>query len=102
MVLIKKLSNMVEDEIADAEKYAKCALKYKTEKPDLARLFYQLSNEEMGHMNKLHDAVVSIIEDYRSKNGDPPEAMQAVYDYLHEKHIDEAKEVKTLQAMFRE
>ena len=101
MEIIKKLSKMIEEETQDAEHYAKCALKYKDEYPSLSRLFFTLSQEEMDHMNRLHGASVEIINKYRDEHGEPPAAMQAVYDYLHEKQIEEAKEVKHYQDMYK-
>lgn len=102
MKIIKKLSKMIECEIEDAKNYADCALKTLEDNKELAELFYTLSTEEIGHMERLHKAVVDIIKDYRAKNGEPPADMMAVYNYVHEKQIEATAEVKVLQAMFKE
>ena len=102
MKLIECLSDMVEEEIADAKKYVKKALELKDEKRGLADALYNLSNEEMRHMGILHGEVVKLIEDYRKVSGDPPVEMLAVYDYLHKKQIEAAGEVKSLQSLYKE
>ena len=101
MKIIKKISEMIMDEAEGAECYAKKALMYKDERPALAKIFYNLANEELGHVNILHNAVVELIEEYRAKEGEPPESMKAVYDYLHEKQIEEVAEVRTMLAEYR-
>ena len=101
MKIIKKLSEMIMDEAEGAECYAKKALKYKDERPSLGKMFYQMANEELDHVNMLHNAVVGLIEEYREKEGEPPEAMKAVYDYLHEKQIEEVAEVKAMLAEYK-
>ena len=92
---------MIEDEISDAEKYARCAIKHKEDHPKLADLFYRLSQEEMNHMSLLHDAVAEMIADYRREHGEPPKDMLAVYNYLHQKQIDRAIDVKGIQGMYK-
>ena len=93
---------MIEDEIKDAEKYAKKALEYKAIDRKLADVFFNLSTEETKHMNILHGEVAKLIEDYRRTNGEPPEAMLTLYNILHERHINDAATVKVLQNMFLE
>ena len=101
MKLIKKLSEMIEDELEGAEEYAKCAIKYKEENPLLAKTFYDISMDEMRHVTLFHGEVVRAIEQYRKEHGEPPAAMQAVYDYLHGKQIEEANEVKNYQMQYK-
>ena len=102
MQLIKELvEDFIPDEINDAKKYAKRALKYKDEFPEFSRTFDTLSRQEMEHKSMLHSVVTAAIEKYREEHGEPPTDMQAIYDYLHQKSIDNAAEVKTLQGMFR-
>lgn len=102
MKIIQKLSDRINEELADAKWYAECALKNKDDRRGLADTFYTLSLDEKRHADMLHTEVVRIIDEYRKANGDPPDAMMAVYDYLHEKSIEAAAEVKRLQAMYKE
>jgi len=102
MLIIKKLSKMIKEEISDAAKYAQCALNHKEEDRNLADTFYTLANEELNHMEMLHSQVVRIINAYRKEKGEVPAAMQALYDYVHEEQIEEVKEVKLLLTMYKE
>lgn len=101
MKLIEKLSAMVDEEIEDAMKYAKCAVKYKDDRPALAKTFYDLSGEEMRHMTMLHAEVEAVIQKYRQEHGEPTEGMKSLYNYLHEKQIERAADVRRLQDMYR-
>lgn len=101
MKIIEKLSNMIEEEIDGAYEYAKCAVKWKDENPTLSTTFYNISTQELSHVNMLHDEVVKLINQYRNEHGEPPEDMKAVYDYLHEKHIEDVNEVKMFHNQFK-
>ena len=92
---------MAQQERFATRKAAKRALKYKDERPALAKTFYDLSGEEMRHMSMLHAEVEAVIQKYRQEHGEPPEKMRAIYDYLHEKQIERAADVRRLQDMYR-
>ena len=101
MKLIKELCEMIGEELNDAEKYAKDALKHKEDDPGLAQTFYDLSTDEMRHSNLLHDEVTKKIEAKRKERGEVPLAMMAVWEYLHEKHIEQANRMKMYQSQYR-
>lgn len=101
MTIIKCLSEKIEDELNDAQEYIDLAMKWKQDEPETADLFAELSAEELGHMEKLHKEVADIIEEYRKEHGEPPKDMMVLYDYLHEKHIAKATQIKIKQAMYK-
>ena len=101
MTIIKCLAEKIEEELDDASAYIDLAMKWKQEVPEASNLFYQLSTEEMGHMERLHQEVVRLIEKYRTEHGEPPEKMMVLYEYLHEKHVGKATEIKIKQAMYK-
>lgn len=101
MKIIKLISEKIEDELNCAEEYAKLAIKEKDQYPEVAKTFYDLSLIRMQNIKSLHDRVVTIINNYRATQGDPPAPMMAIYDYLHERQIDQSMGVKKLQQMFK-
>ena len=101
MKIIKCLSEKIEDELNDAQEYIDLAMRWKQDEPDTAEVFYTLSLEEMGHVDKLHKKVAELIAEYRTEHGDPPKDMMTLYDYLHEKHIGRATQIKVKQGMFK-
>lgn len=101
MKIIKKISEQVDEELKDAQKYIRCAFAYKDEYPLLADTYYELSVEEMGHVSKLHDMVVKIINEYAETNP-IPEGMKAIYDYLHEQHLKTARKIRAKQEEYKE
>jgi len=100
MEIIRRISEKIDEELHDAEKYIKCAFKVREEYPQLANTYYQLSLEEMKHVTMLHDSVVKIINDYKREN-EVPEAMQILYDYLHDRQIKQAAKIKAKQEQYK-
>ena len=101
MKVIQEIEDHIEKELQSSKRYIKCALHYKGANEPLANLYYQLSTTSMADVNKLHEMVVSIIEAYRKEHGEPPAEMLAVYNYLHEKEINKAKDIKMMWEMYK-
>lgn len=98
MKKIKWLVEQIREELHDAEKYAECAMKQKDDDRELATVYHRLAEQELEHSHILHDQVVRVI---REHGGEPPAAMQAIWDWEHEKMVEEEKEVKLLLEMYR-
>ena len=77
-------------------------MKHKENRPALAQTFAKISSEEMNHVALLHSQVETLITDYRKENGNPPEKMLGIYEYLHQKHIEHANEIKIMQSVFKD
>ena len=100
MEIIKKISQKIDSELEDAEHHIKCAFKVEDEYPQLADTYYKLSLAEMEHVTMLHDNVTNILNEYK-RNNEVPEAMQILYEYLHERQIKWASKIKAKQEQFK-
>lgn len=95
---IKWLSEQIEEELEDAEKYAKAALYHKHTDPEMSRTCIELSRQELNHSEILHANAVRLIKEQTEKGVEVPPAMQAVWDWEHKKMIDHTAKVKALLA----
>lgn len=101
---MKKIQDIVKDikgELHGAKHYAELANKYKDDDDSMSEMYAGISNQELGHVNTMHAQVVRIINDYRRKNGDPPAAMKAIWDWEHQQMVEEVAEVKRLLEIVR-
>lgn len=101
MKLMKIIEEHISEEIHDMKEYAKLAVEYKDECPELAELFYNLSGEEKHHADMLHEKAVGEIEKYRKIHGEPPAEMMAVYDYIHRQHIEKMERAERYREMYK-
>ena len=101
MKIIRCLAEKIEEELRDADAYIELAMRWKDDEPKTAAVFYELSTEEMGHVDKLHADVARLISEYRNEHGEPPKEMLSLYNWLHEKHIADAMRIKVKQGMFK-
>lgn len=101
MKLVKKIVKQINEELEGAEKYIECASKYKEEYPTIANMYYEMSLTEMTHVDKLHNAVVSLINEMKAKGVEIDPTMMAIYNYEHEKAVEEATEIKVMQEMYK-
>ena len=102
MRVMAKISKRIEEEIADTAEYAEMALLEKDQRPWLAEILYTISLEERSHMNRLHQAVVRLIEEYRKEHGEPPADMLSRYEYEHKRHIEAARDARVYQDMYND
>ena len=102
MKIIKCIAEKIQEEVKDANAYIDLAMEWKSDQPEAAAIFAQLSTEEIGHADRLHGLVVSLIRKYKDENGEPPAGMMALWEYLHEKHMQDAMQVKVKQGMYQE
>ena len=101
MKKIKELAEHIQEELCDAEEYAKSATMYKDDDKELADVYANLARQEIEHAHAEHEQVVRMIRKAREEGVTPPESMMAVWDYLHEKMIQHEAGVSSLLDMYR-
>lgn len=98
---VRKLVAEIREELHDAEKYAKCALRIKDEDANLYALYTRLAGEEMQHMELLKNAAVEKINTDRRKGVEGIDIVSMAWDWEHECITEHAAEVRAMIAMLK-
>lgn len=102
MKSIEELSNAIENEIDMAENYAKQAIQYKMDDPEISKGYLAASSTHIDiALNNLHGIVVNKIAAYRKTEGEPPAPMMTLYNYLHKRFMEKVAAIKILQDLSR-
>ena len=101
MEIIKCLAEYIEEELEDAEKYAKAALHHKDTDRELRQTFEDLARQELSHSDKLHAQAVRLINAKKSSGVTVPASMEIVWKWEHEKMIEKTAHVHRLLDMLK-
>ena len=96
---MKEIKHIVEDikeELEGAEHYAKTAANLKDINSSDAGAYADMARQELTHVDNLHKMAVRAIERQKSSGVVVPPAMQAVWDWEHEKMMDKVARIKML------
>ena len=96
MKILKDLIEKANDTMEEIEWYAEKAHHLRTEHKGLADTYIKLAEMHVNIYGMLHERMVALIEEEKRKGTTVPHAMQAIYDYVHEKLIKEFAEAKYL------
>jgi rubrerythrin len=96
---IKWIAETIDSELEAAEHYAKAVHHYKDSDKELSRLCVTLAEAEMEHVDRLHRQAVRVINEYKETGREAPAAMQAVWNWQHEKMIERTIAIQKILSM---
>lgn len=99
MKLIRDLVEEIKDELHGAKCYAKKATRYKTENPTLAKMYFDMAQDELKHTDMLHTEAVRAIEKQRAVST-PPQYMLDRWNEEHEEYVEKAAMIKYMLQMY--
>lgn len=100
MRLIKKMVDQIKEEIHGAGEYLDCAFNLKQEYPKLSQSYYDLAQDELVHIQTLHNGVVALIEETKKKVTPPPFMME-LWEEEHVKLIDKTAKLKHKMTLYK-
>lgn len=96
MKVLKDLIEKANDTMEEVEWYAEKAHHLRNDHKPLADVYIKIAEQHIGIYNMLHEKMVMLIDEQKKSGVQVPPAMQAIWDYEHEKLVKEFAEAKYL------
>ena len=96
MRILKDVIEKMNDTLEEIEWYSTKAHHLRAEHRALADTYIKIAEQHVGIYNNLHERAVALINEQKGKGVEVPASMQAIWDYEHEKLIQEFGEIKYL------
>lgn len=87
--MYKEIYEEIWDELEGAEHYAKKAVAHKADHPEIAKLYYDMANQEMAHSVMLGDEVARMMKTHPVSDTE-----KAVHDFVRDMQTAMASKVK--------
>ena len=96
MKVLKDLIQKANETMDEIEWYAEKAHHLRVDHKSLADKYIKIAEMHVNIYTMLHDSMVELIDEQKRKGVEVPAAMQAIWDYEHEKLVKEFAEAKYL------
>lgn len=94
MKAIQIIVNHMDDTLDEANEYYKDYIIYKDEHPMLASTALDMAKTHLELYSKWHIVVTNMINEYKKTKGEPPETMKSLWNYKHEKLMEDYDKLK--------
>lgn len=99
---IKEIVEHIHKELDAGEELAKHATQYKDIDRTMSDCFFQLSENHLDNVKKLHAQATRLIKDQKERGVEIPTAMLTVWDWEHDKMVSNEAKIRALLSLYRE
>ena len=89
MKILKDLIKHADDTLEEVHEYVRQAYHIHQEHKALADVYIKIAETHISIFNMLHERMASLIEEEKRKGVQPPKEMVVIWEYEHEKLVDE-------------
>lgn len=95
---IRKYAEEIKDEVHGAMKYAERYIEYKLSRPNWAKYYKTMAEQELQHAAYIHEIAMSEINELEKVYTAPAEMLEC-WESAHHKYLDKAARVKQILTM---